>query len=149
MKRIVESILRVIGVRVSEQPRRQVVWRPGWRPRVERRRETRSPRISPCTYGLMRSTDPDGVMLQEGYGTAVDDSPTGMRLLLGIAPTEGQILEIQTGHLTLGRAIYLVEVCWIEPLRDDGWEALYLIGCRLRFGPMRSEADLTDFELNR
>jgi len=140
VKRIVANILRVIGVRVAEQPPRQVAWRPGWRPRVERRQETRSPRISPCTYGLMRSVDRDRVILEEGNGTALDDSPTGMRLLLGIAPTEGQILEIQTSHLTFGRAIYLVEVCWAEPLRDDGLEALYLIGCRLRFGPMYKEA---------
>ena len=140
MKRIVENILRVIGVRVAEQPPRQVAWRPGWRSRVERRRETRSSRISPCTYGLMRSVDRDGVILEEGNGTAVDDSPTGMRLLLDIAPTEGQILEIQTDHLTLERAIWLVEVCWTQLLRDDGWEALYLVGCRLSFGPVRSEA---------
>jgi len=134
------ALMRVIGVRVEEQPRRQVVRRSGRRPWVERRRETRSPRISPCTYGLMRSLDRDGVILHEGHGTAVNDSPTGMRLLLGIAPSKGQILEIQTGHLTLGRAICLVEVCWTEPLRNDGREALYLVGCRLSFGPMRSEA---------
>ena len=137
MKRIVANILRVIGVRVAEQPPRQVIGRSGWRPRLERRRETRSPKISPCTYGLMRSVDRDGVILEEGYGTAVDDSPTGMKLLLGIAPSEGQILEIQTGYLTLERAVCLVEVCWTQPLRDDGWEALYLVGCRLSFGPMR------------
>jgi hypothetical protein len=88
----------------------------------------------------MRSADRDGVVLEEGHGTAVNDSPTGVRLLLGVAPSKGQILEIQTGHLTLGRAICLVEVCWTRPLRNNARESLYLVGCRLSFGPMRSEA---------
>ncbi|MGH7221215.1 MAG: hypothetical protein ACREI1_12925, partial [Nitrospiraceae bacterium] len=57
--------------------------------RAERRRETRSPRISPCAYGLMRSVNRDGTILEEGHGTAVNDSPTGMRLLLGVAPSKG------------------------------------------------------------
>ena len=90
----------------------------------------------------MRSVDGADVTLEEGHGTAVNDSPAGMRLLLGIAPSEEQILEIQAGHVAPGRAIYLVEVCWTKPLRDDGSEALYLVGCRLSFGPVRSEAAL-------
>lgn len=129
-----------MGVQFAQPPRHATVRRPGRSLRAERRRETRSPRISPCTYGLMRSIDRDGVVLEEGRGTAVNDSPTGVRLLLGVAPSKGQILEIQTGHLTLGRAICLVEVCWTKPLRNDGREALYLVGCRLSFGPLRSEA---------
>jgi hypothetical protein len=87
----------------------------------------------------MRSLDRDGVVLEEGRGTAVNDSPTGMRLLLSVAPVKGQILEIQTGNLTHGRAICLVEVCWTKPLLNDEREVLYLVGCRLSFGPMRTE----------
>lgn len=147
MKQIVEyirsctkALLRKMGMPVAERPRYQTARRSGRPPRTERRREIRSPRISPCTYGLMRSADRDGVVLEEGHGTAVNDSPTGVRLLLAVAPSKGQILEIQTGHLTLGRAICLVEVCWTRPLRKDTRESLYLVGCRLSFGPMRSEA---------
>ena len=88
----------------------------------------------------MRSVDRDGVILEEGHGTAVNDSSTGMRLLLGIAPSKGQLLEIQTGHSTLGRAICLVEVCWTKPLREDAQGALYLVGCRQNFGTRHSEA---------
>jgi len=97
----------------------------------------------------MRSVDCNGVILEEGRGTAVDDSPTGIRLLLGIAPSEGQILEIQTEHVTLGRATSLLEVCWAKPLIYDEQRALYLVGCRVSFGPIRSETHLTDFELKR
>ena len=76
----------------------------------------------------------------EGYGAAVNKSPAGMRLLLGVAPPKGQLLEIQTGHSTLGRAICLVEVCWTKPLRKDVQGALYLVGCRQNFGIMHGEA---------
>src|SRR5262245_12781214 len=145
MKRIIEyirsctsALLRQMGLYPEERPRHRTLRRSG-RSRVERRRETRSPRISPCSYGLMRSLDQDGVVLEEGRGTAVNDSPTGMRLLLNVAPVKGQILEIQTGNLTLGRAISLVEVCWTKPLLHDEREVLYLVGCRLSFGPMRTE----------
>ena len=147
MKQIIEyirsytkALLRKMGVQIAEHPRHETV-RQGERPlRAERRRETRSPRISPCTYGLMRSVDRDGGILEEGQGTAVNDSPTGMRLLLGVAPSKGQLLEIQTGRSTLGRAICLVEVCWTKPLREDAQGALYLVGCRQNFGTTHGEA---------
>ena len=147
MKQIVEyirsyskALLRKMGMQVAEQPRHETVSRGGMPFRAERRRETRSPRISPCTYGLMHSVDRDGGILEEGHGTAVNDSPTGMRLLLGVAPSKGQLLEIQTGHSTLGRAISLVEVCWTKPLQEDAQETLYLVGCRQNTGAMHSEA---------
>ena len=88
----------------------------------------------------MRSVNRDGTILEEGHGTAVNDSPTGMRLLLGVAPSKGQLLEIQTGRSTLGRAICLVEVCRTKPLRADAQGALYLVGCRLNFCTMHGEA---------
>jgi hypothetical protein len=147
MKQIIEyirsyskALLRKMGVQVAEQPRHETVRRGRRSFRAERRRETRSPRISPCSYGLTRSVDRDGVIIEEGHGTAVNDSSTGMRLLLGIAPSKGQLLEIQTGHSTLGRAICLVEVCWTKPLREDAQGALYLVGCRQNFGTTHSEA---------
>ncbi|MGA6826993.1 hypothetical protein ACO9S2_05175 [Nitrospira sp. NS4] len=102
--------------------------------RVERRREARSPKISPCSYGLMRSVDRDGVTLEEGLGTAVNESPTGLRLLLGIAPHAGQLLELQTTDSKFRYGLYLAEVCWTKPLREDEQGALYLVGCRVNFG---------------
>src|SRR6476619_4494204 len=84
--------------------------------RTERRRELRRPSSSSCTYGLMRSVDRDGVTLEEGRGTALNESFTGIRLLLGIAPPKGKLLEIQITHTTFRRGVYLVEVCWTKPL---------------------------------
>jgi hypothetical protein len=84
---------------------------------------------------MMQSTDYGVTTLEEGKGTAVNDSSTGMRLLLGIAPPGGQLLEIQTVQSLLKRSIYLVEVCWTKPVREDAQGRLYLVGCRLMFGP--------------
>ena len=78
----------------------------------------------------MRSTDHNGAIREEGHGTAVNDSPTGMRLLLGVAPSKGQFLEIQTDDRTLEHPVCLVEVCWTKPLQEGTQEALYLVGCR-------------------
>ena len=136
MKQIVEyirsyfkTLLRKMDVQVAENPRHETVRHGGSSSRAERRRQTRRPRISPCTYGLMRSVDRDGAIFEEGRGTAVNDSSTGMRLLLGIAPPKGQLLEIQTNDRLLARALCLVEVCWTKPLREDEQGALYLVGC--------------------
>jgi hypothetical protein len=102
---------------------------------AERRGEARTVRISPCMFAMMQSTDSGVTTLEEGKGTAINDSSAGMRLLLGIAPPRGQLLEIQTAQSLLKRSIYLVEVCWTKPVREDAQGRLYLVGCRLIFGP--------------
>ena len=147
MKQIVEyvrsyikTLLRKMDVQVPELPRDETVRRGGRSLRDERRREARRPRISPCTYGLMRSVNRDGTILEAGHGTAVNDSPTGLRLLLSVAPSKGQLLEIQTNDRTLERASCLVEVCWTKPLQEDAEGALYLVGCRQNVDATHSEA---------
>src|SRR5262249_15213765 len=89
--------LQKIGLPPHETPQPT-----GGSPLVDRRRETRSPRISPCIYSLMRSFTPGLGLLEEGGGTAVDNSPGGMRLLLDVAPVQGQILEVHIGDVLYG-----------------------------------------------
>jgi hypothetical protein len=146
LKQIVEyirsyskALLQKMGVLVAEHSYTETVRRRGRPVRTKRRREIRRPRISPCTYGLTRSVDRDVAILEEGQGTAVNDSSTGMRLLLGVAPSKGQLLEIQTNDQTLGRAICLVEVCWTKPLQEDTQETLYLVGCRQNIGTIQTK----------
>ena len=100
----------------------------------ERRTEARTVRLSPCTFGVMHSTEGGVATLEEGEGTVIDDSATGFRLLLGIAPPGGQLLEIQTAQ-SMKRSIYLLEVSWTKPVRKEERGRLYLVGCRLVFGP--------------
>lgn len=114
--------------------------RQGERPlRAERRRETRRPSSSPCTYGLMCSVNRDEVILEEGRGTAMNESFTGMRLLLGLAPPKGKLLEIHITHATFRCGVYLVEVCWTKPLREEAQGMLCLVGCRLKFITTQSQ----------
>jgi hypothetical protein len=148
MKQFIEWMLsyskallrKKISAHVAERPRHETARQSERSVQAERRREIRRPRISPCTYGLTRSVDRDSAILEEGQGTAVNDSPTGMRLLLSVAPSKGQLLEIQTGHSTRGRTICLLEVCWTKPLREDEEGTLYLVGCRQNFGSTHREA---------
>ena len=84
--------------------------------------------------------DRDDAIREEGHGTAVNDSPTGMRLLLRVAPSKGQLLEIQTNDRMLARTICLVEVCWTKPLQEDAEDALYLVGCRQSFEATHDKA---------
>jgi hypothetical protein len=135
----IKILLRKMAFQVRRHTRHETVRQAGRTLWTERRRETRRSRISPCTYGVMRLVDRDGAILEEGHGTAVNDSPTGMRLLLGVAPSKGQLLEIQTDDQTLQRPVCLVEVCWTKPLREDAEEALYLVGCRQNFGSTHDE----------
>lgn len=140
MKRIVEyirsycqALMRTKGLDVAEHLCHETL-REGERLlRTERRKEIRSRVSSPCTYGLMRSVDRDGVVLEEGQGTAMNESLTGMRLLLGLAPPQGKLLEIQIDHATFRGGVYLAEVCWTKPLREEAQGVLYLVGCRLKF----------------
>jgi hypothetical protein len=126
----IKALLRKIRLQVPEPSRDETAPQSESTLRSERRRERRRPRISPCTYGAI---------LEEGRGTAVNDSPTGMRLLLGVAPSKGQLLEIQTNDRTLERSICLVEVCWTKPPQEDTQEPLYLVGCRQNSGATHSE----------
>lgn len=129
-----KGLLRKLGL-CQEGPSLQTSeWQAGGTLRAERRREARRARISPCTYGLMRSVDRNGVTLEEGRGTTVNESPGGMRLLLGIAPQRGHLLEVQTAPSTFRYGFYLAEVCWTKLLREDEQGAIYLVGCRLKFG---------------
>jgi hypothetical protein len=130
----IKALLRKIGLQVVEPSRDETAQQSERTLRSERRRERRRSRISPCAYGVLRSADRDGAILEEGHGTAVNDSPTGMRLLLGVAPSKGQLLEIQTNDRTLERSICLVEVCWTKSLEEDTREPLYLVGCRQTSG---------------
>lgn len=135
-----KALLRKVASKVAKHPRRKPAGLTGKLVQSERRYETRKPKISPCTYGLLRSVNNDGAVLVEGLGASVNKSLTGMRLLLGIAPTKGQLLEIQTGYSPVGSAFSLVEVCWTKPLRRGVQGALYLVGCRQNFGIMYDEA---------
>lgn len=87
----------------------------------------------------MCSVNRDEVILEEGRGTAMNESFTGMRLLLGLAPPKGKLLEIHITHATFRCGVYLVEVCWTKSLREEAQGMLCLVGCRLKFITTQSQ----------
>jgi hypothetical protein len=153
LRSYIKTFLQKMGFHVNGDRHDETVVQKKEPVQAERRREIRRPRISPCTYGVMRSVDRDGSVIEEGYGTAVNDSLTGMRLLLAVAPSKGQLLEIQTEDRTLERPISLVEVCWTKPLREnaqeDAQEELYLVGCRQTFGGNHDETHVAATRIPR
>jgi len=101
-----------------------------------RRREARVSKGDPCKFAMTHAVEPDRILIEEGAGITVNLSRSGMRLMLGVAPTVGQLLEVHRGGL-LQRSVSLVEVRWTKPVRTDAQGQLHLIGCRLTFGPSR------------
>ncbi|HEY6260023.1 MAG TPA: hypothetical protein VIW47_00405 [Nitrospiraceae bacterium] len=148
----INALLEKMGFHINRHRHEETVLENEEPLQSERRRESRRPRISPCTYGVKRSAD-RGSFIEEGYGTAVNDSLTGMRLLLGVAPSKGQLLEIQTDDRTLEHPICLVEVCWTKPLREnaqeDAHEELYLVGCRQSIGGNHDETHIAATRMPR
>jgi hypothetical protein len=94
------------------------------------------PKQEPCDFALTHASNPAEVICEEGAGMTVNVSPSGMQLLLGVAPACGQVLEVHLGS-TLHQSVSLVEVRWTKPVRADLRDQLHLVGCRLTFGPLR------------
>ena len=89
-----------------------------------------------CEFAMTHALDTERILIEEGTGLTVNVSRSGMRLMLGVAPRIGQLLEVHRGGL-LHRSVSLVEVRWTKPVRTDAQGQLHLIGCRLTFGPSR------------
>ncbi len=103
---------------------------------LQPRRESRMAKREVCGFALTHASDPHEIVCEEGAGMTVNVSPSGMQLLLGVAPACGQVLEVHLGS-TLHQSVSLVEVRWTKPVRADLHDQLHLVGCRLTFGPLR------------
>jgi hypothetical protein len=106
-------------------------------PGLQARCEARIPNGKPCHFALTHSLTADEVICEEGAGMTVNISPSGMQLMMGVAPSRGQLLEVHLDDATLHPSVSLMEVRWTKPVREDLQERLYLVGCRLTFGPSR------------
>ena len=107
-------------------------------PGLQARCEPRTPNGKTCHFALTHSVSADEVICEEGAGMTVNISPSGMQLMMGVAPSRGQLLEVHLDDATLHPSVSLMEVRWTKPVREDLQERLYLVGCRLTFGPSRS-----------
>jgi hypothetical protein len=102
---------------------------------LERRFELRKTAARSCQLGLMQPGDHDEAMFEEQTGVLVNESRSGMLLMLGSSPPEGKLIEVHTGGTSLRPFFSLVEVRWSKPIRNTSEGDLYLVGCRMSFGP--------------
>jgi hypothetical protein len=104
---------------------------------VARRHEQRVSEQLLCTYALCESIDEAGVVIQEGEAYSLNRSHHGVLLLMGSSPHAKQIVELHIPEAKWRRSLNLYEVQWTKPVSIESRGDLYLVGCRLVFGPSR------------
>lgn len=102
-----------------------------------RRREVRVGEQKLCTYELCESIDEEAVVIQQGEVYSLNRSAHGILILMGTAPRTQQLLELHIPESRWRRSLNLYEVQWTKPVHVDSQGDLFLVGCRLTFGPSR------------
>ena len=104
---------------------------------VTRRQEHRASEHRLCTYTLCESIDEAGVVIQEGEAYSLNRSQHGLLLLMGYSPNAKQLLELHIPETQWRRSVNLYVVQWTKPVSIETRGELFLVGCRLVFGPSR------------
>lgn len=102
-----------------------------------RRREIRVVEQRICTYELCESIDEETVVIQQREMYNLNRSPHGILLLMGCAPRQGQLVEARIPESRWRRSLNLYEVQWTQRVQVESCGELFLVGCRLVFGPSR------------
>jgi hypothetical protein len=111
--------------------------RPASDPVPTRRREERVVEQKVCTYELCETIDEEGVTIEQGEAYSLNRSPQGILLFMGSLPRKQQLLEIHVPESQWRRSLNLYEVQWTKAVSMDSVGDLFLVGCRLMFGPSR------------
>lgn len=104
---------------------------------VSRRHEDRVTEQRVCTYVLCESIGEEAVVIQEGEAYSLNRSQHGIMLIMGYLPNAKQILELHIPEAQWRRSLNLYEVQWAKPVTIETRGDLYLVGCKLVFGPSR------------
>lgn len=102
-----------------------------------RRREDRVAEQRVCTYEFCEAIDEAGVTIQQGEAYSLNRSPHGILLFMGSLPHRQQLLEVHVPESNWRRSLNLYEVQWAKPVPVESRGELFLVGCRLMFGPSR------------
>ena len=102
---------------------------------LERRFEARQQSTRSCRLGVMQSIGQSDAVFEEQVGLTINESKSGLQLLLGTAPEKGKLIEVHLDARGMKPAFSLVEVQWSKLLRKTQEGELYLVGCRMSFGP--------------
>ena len=100
-----------------------------------RRQEARIEAHQSCFYELCESIDEEAVVIQHGEAYSLNRSAHGILVLMGQAPRIQQLLELHMPESWWRRSINLFEVQWAKPVHVESQGDLFLVGCRLTFGP--------------
>jgi hypothetical protein len=100
-----------------------------------RRGEPRTDERKICTYELCESIDDEAVAIQQGEVFSLNRSAHGILVLMGQAPRRHQLMELHIPESWWRRSMNLYEVQWTKPVQVESHGELYLVGCRLTFGP--------------
>ena len=106
-------------------------------PSPTRRQEERIKDQRVCTYELCEAIDEQGVTIQQGEAYSLNRSPHGILLFMGYLPYTQQLLEVHIPQSHWRRSMNLYEVQWTKSVHVDSQGDLFLVGCRLKFGPSR------------
>jgi hypothetical protein len=106
-------------------------------PSLTRRREVRVAEQRLCTYELCDAIDEATVVIQHGEVYSLNRSAHGILILMGSQPRAQQLLELHVPESRWRRSLNLYEVQWTKPIHVGDQGELYLVGCRLTFGPSR------------
>ncbi|MDH5640321.1 MAG: hypothetical protein OEY28_03430 [Nitrospira sp.] len=104
---------------------------------LTRRQEIRVVEQRICAYELCESIDEEKVVIQQGEAYSLNRSEHGILLFMGYRPRHEQLLEVRIPESRWRRSLNLYEVQWTKPVYAEPGDQLFLVGCRLAFGPSR------------
>jgi hypothetical protein len=104
---------------------------------THRRREPRLEDRKICAYELCESIDEESVVIQQGEVFALNRSVHGILVLMGQPPRLHQLIEIHIPESRWRHSMNLYAVQWTKTVPVESQGDLYLVGCRLTFGPSR------------
>ena len=102
-----------------------------------RRQEARINTRQICSYELCESIDAEEVVIQQGEVYTLNRSAHGILLLMGQAPRKEQLLELHISESWGRHSMNLFQVQWTKAIPVESQGDLFLVGCRLTFGPAR------------
>lgn len=102
-----------------------------------RRYETRVTEQKLCRYEVCESITDEAVVIQYGEVYSLNRSAHGILLLMGSRPETRQLLELHIPESRWRRSLNLYEIRWTKLISMDDLGDLFLVGCRLVFGPSR------------
>jgi hypothetical protein len=100
-----------------------------------RRCEARVDYRSMCSYEVLEGIDEESAVIEQRKAFALNRSTDGMLLFMALAPHAKQLIEVHTLRSGWGRTANVFEVRWTRLVQVESFGNLYLVGCRLIFGP--------------